>query len=414
MFGLELNSVAIGGIIITCITVVFGYIKGWVTPLWNYFIGHYTTSITVKDNYHVYYFINLALATRLNHEVGRFNLISDNITLGYRTLSKEGKQAKLVPGYGLHYLWLNNKPVFVWLSQRHLQQKEEGKSYEENINLWMPFSKASDIKILVDEGVDICKEFEKETKTIRIFHANKDYWVCSSRISPRPIDSVVLPQSTKENLLDDIEEFFASKEWYNNHGIPYRRGYLFYGPPGNGKTSIISALGGHFKCNIYIISLSSCVSDEYLNSLLSEINSKAIILLEDIDKIKVTNKGEKSDKITGLSLSGVLNAIDGVVGGDNYILFMTANNPERLDPALIRPGRIDKKIQFNNPSVEQLQKFISKFYDCPIFNKVTSLAEKIHGRDFSMANAQGFLMEHKKDLDGALANIDNYSIVLEC
>src|SRR5690606_7749955 len=128
--------------------------------------------------------------------------------------------------------------------------------------------------------------------------------------------------------------------------------------PGTGKSSFILALAGHLGLNLCLLSLSGLsLDDQGLQNLLSCVPSRSIVLIEDIDAA-FGNSGDvtpndlatsqsllgtrnKKDKSIGITFSGLLNAIDGVASGEGRLLFMTTNHPERLDPALIRPGRID-------------------------------------------------------------------------
>jgi mitochondrial chaperone BCS1 len=134
---------------------------------------------------------------------------------------------------------------------------------------------------------------------------------------------------------------------------------LLYGPPGTGKSSLSSAIAGHFGLNIYILSLSA-INEATLKSLFDKLPSRYIILLEDIDAVSSNRDAETEDSpqiVTGspsrisksaggkVSLSALLNVIDGVGSQEGRILIMTTNHITRLDEALIRPGRVDKKVK---------------------------------------------------------------------
>lgn len=150
---------------------------------------------------------------------------------------------------------------------------------------------------------------------------------------------------------------------YITRGIPYRRGYLFHGPPGTGKTSFISALAGHFGYSVCMLSLSErTLDDERLAYLLSNAPPNSFIVLEDVDAAFVSrdlyeNSQHKAyEGMTRVTFSGLLNALDGVASSEERILFMTTNHLNRLDPALIRPGRIDVQSLFGNCTRSMLVK----------------------------------------------------------
>ena len=419
MFGLETSSLVTTGVLITCAGFILNYLRSWFMPIWDYFIGKYTTTIEVRDAYHAHFYISLALAQRIQNKKGRFKLIASNTNIYGHIHSDNTRFTKLVPGYGLHFIKINNKPVLAWIQRRDLENRSEsdGKSFEEMTRFWMPFSEAEDINLLVEEGMEICKKCEQQAKTIKIYHPYCDTWKCSERVTTRKLDSIILPDTIKKSFIDDAGEFFDSKDWYENHGIPYRRGYLLYGPPGTGKSSLVSAMAGHFKCNIYTIPLASySLSDSSLLTLMRSIEPNSIVLFEDIDRIKISNEEKElatTGESAGITLSGLLNAIDGIVSGEGYVLVMTANHPEKLDEALVRAGRIDKKIKFNKPRHEELYKFIDKFYDGQEQSwNIDSLAERMFENDWSMADAQSYLLENKKSILDAINNFKSESVLV--
>ncbi|KAL2259919.1 hypothetical protein VTK26DRAFT_6242 [Humicola hyalothermophila] len=240
----------------------------------------------------------------------------------------------------------------------------------------------------------------------------------------RPMNTVVLDDQQKIRVLSDMNEYLhpATPRWYANRGIPLRRGYLFYGPPGTGKTSLSFALAGVFGLDIYVISLlDPSLTEEDLLALFTSLPRRCVVLLEDIDsaglrrasdadssasssssssdddddkgsgdrdskdakdkKTKKSRKSKKDWKVSdlarelkrqqhsdssekkGISLSGLLNAIDGVASHEGRVLIMTTNKPETLDEALIRPGRVDLQVAFSNATQEQARELFVRMYE---------------------------------------------------
>ena len=130
---------------------------------------------------------------------------------------------------------------------------------------------------------------------------------------------------------------------YIDRGIPYRRGYLMHGPPGCGKSSFVAALAGELGYDICVLNLSdSGLTDDRLSHALSTTPPTSLVLLEDIDAAFVQRSAnDRGGRQSHVTFSGLLNALDGVAAGEERILFMTTNHLDRLDPALIRPGRVD-------------------------------------------------------------------------
>lgn len=234
--------------------------------------------------------------------------------------------------------------------------------------------------------------------------ATYGYWSLGTRITPRPLQSVILDGSQASELLEDMKEFLASRRWYQETGVPYRRGYLLHGPPGNGKTSVVKALAGELDMSIYVLMLSDPdMNDNRVNELLAKVPDRNILLLEDIDCAFVKRK-RASGKEGGLTFSGLLNAIDGVASPEGRMIMMTTNHLDKLDPALIRPGRADVKLHFGNATADQAGRLFARFFPaCP--ELAVEFGDRIDDGHFSMATLQDYLMLHRRSPEDALRSI---------
>lgn len=201
---------------------------------------------------------------------------------------------------------------------------------------------------------------EYQTEQPQIFYMNSwGDWNAMS-LPPRPLDSVVLAGKYKEELLDDLNRFLSDEDVYIRLGMPWHRGYLFSGPPGTGKTSIVKSVAAHLGLSIYIISLGEVAKDSKMIATISSIPPKSVLLLEDLDVFKVTHDRDATKE--ELSLSGLLNALDGATTPHGLITFMTSNYPENLDPAIRRPGRVDKEFRLDYATHEQIERMFKYFY----------------------------------------------------
>ncbi len=194
----------------------------------------------------------------------------------------------------------------------------------------------------------------------------------------RTLDSVILPHGDVEEIVHDIEWFLRAEDWYRNLGIPYHRGYLLYGIPGTGKSSLISGLANKFGMPIYLMSLNE-MCDRTLLHAMATVTAGSIVVLEDVDCMGRTRKqlqppqnpqnGNKTPDTPesikdplGVTLSGLLNVLDGFKSPNGVMFVMTTNHMERLDPALLRAGRVDYRLRFELAKLEQKQELYKRFY----------------------------------------------------
>ena len=183
-------------------------------------------------------------------------------------------------------------------------------------------------------------------------------WTLPAPLPPRPVNSVTLRGALREDLLSDARTFLDSQSAYHEMGLPWHRGYLFYGPPGTGKTSFVLALANALNLDLYFMSLSDLDKDARLLETVGDIRSESLLLLEDIDVVHATRSRDDAES-RGVSLSGLLNALDGVATPNGLITVMTTNHVESLDEALLRPGRVDRKEEFGFIDDAQLAGIVS-------------------------------------------------------
>ena len=237
----------------------------------------------------------------------------------------------------------------------------------------------------------------------------------------RPLGSVILDEGVKEDIVADVKDFLQRQQWYVDRGIPYRRGYLLYGPPGSGKTSFIEALAGELDYSVAMINLSERgMTDDKLAMLLTKLPQRSILLLEDADAAFVNRQQRSSDGYSGatVTFSGLLNAMDGLAAGEERIAFLTTNHIDRLDAALIRPGRVDLLVRIGEATRYQAGQMWDRFYGdvdhdgqgrerfLKRLDELGLFGEE-HGVDVpkrhtSTAAIQGLFLFNKNDMEGAI------------
>ncbi|KAF7315334.1 hypothetical protein MIND_00048000 [Mycena indigotica] len=188
----------------------------------------------------------------------------------------------------------------------------------------------------------------------------------------RPIESIILPDGMLSDLIQDAKKFFSSEDWYHRAGIPHRRGYLLYGPPGTGKSSTIHAVASALNLEIHSFTLSSgFIDDGVLQRAITTIPKRSILLLEDIDSILPSREDDEENDLhpqpmlrsrSGVTLSGLLNILDGIGSEEGKLCFATTNYMDRLDPALMRPGRIDRRVRYTLATRVQARRLFERLF----------------------------------------------------
>lgn len=230
--------------------------------------------------------------------------------------------------------------------------------------------------------------------TLKISGCGTPEWVSHGQRPSRPISSVVLAPGIQEDLMSDARSFFKkkTKNWYYGHGIPYRRNYLFHGPPGTGKTSTIRALAGDQKLKACFMSLShEGFHDHTLVEALTSIPKPCLIVFEDIDALFSDRQNKTPSKIT---FSGLLNAVDGMMSTEGTLMIMTTNHRDKLDPALSRCGRIDRQFEFSLPGHSEIARYYSSFYPDAPEEYATGFADAVFARKEKRARSLATLQQH--------------------
>jgi chaperone BCS1 len=382
------------------------------------------------------------------------------------------------PYYGRHLLWHAGQPFLLRRSRRPSNQSMTlsypgTESTEDTLQLDCLGRSPGPIKSLLRDIKASSLARKRHSTTIRHPTPRErarwgGAWSKTASRPSRPLSTVILAAEQKDAIVKDMNEFLhpSSAGWYARRGIPYRRGYLFHGPPGTGKTSLSFALAGLFGLDVYAVSLQEpALTEGDLMLLFNGLPRRCVVLLEDVDaaglilregrgdegknkKTKGKGKGEdgKKDGVdgikkddekkedekkktaaaaaesytladlarelralpaataaatttssfndttsntpqrggararglnrslnakgglpnkepnAGISLSGLLNAIDGVASHEGRVLIMTTNHPEKLDAAFVRPGRVDRKVGFRLAMREEVKELFVRMY----------------------------------------------------
>ncbi|KAK6860970.1 mitochondrial chaperone bcs1 [Apiospora arundinis] len=399
--------------------------------IWGWVEEHLTSTVQISNSSEVRDMVVPWLASQQFACTARSSLVK--IRRGLETEEAKKKSLSYSPYRGTFPFFYQG--YMLWLSS---MEKDVGFHSQEVITISCLSRSPAIVKRLLED----CREAylkANEGKT-SIFEDNDGHWRRKEAKRIRKISTIIMDEETKASLMKDAENFVQSQRWYSSRGIPYRRGYLLYGRPGGGKSSLSLALAGRFGLEIYILNLSN-VSASNLRSLIADLPPRCVLLLEDVDAVNMTlsrqadsdtqkwedgnsTNSPRAKAKAGLSLSDLLNALDGVSAQEGRILVMTSNHPEHLDEALIRPGRVDLKIEL--PLADST---VAKELFCMVFKQaendicdperpvldgetVEGLAKQFSSRvpanTVSPAAIQSFLVQHKDNPRFAIKEVDKW------
>jgi mitochondrial chaperone BCS1 len=239
------------------------------------------------------------------------------------------------------------------------------------------------------------KSYSREAPlTVRLYGASSAIVRTQTKRQP---ETLALEPSLAAELFTDLDRFLDSRQIYAQRGIPWRRGYLFYGPPGTGKTSLVQAIASQYDRQLVSLSLAD-MDDSALLRAWSEISASCVIALEDIDSVFA---GRKS--LGKLSFSTLLNSLDGVGAVEGTIAILTTNHRDRLDPALIRPGRCDREFELGYLSAATCARMFDRFFPHTDFS--ADIAAKLGDAKIAPAVWQSYLQQFDR-ADVAAADCD--------
>lgn len=387
---LSWKTFALGGAGMGFASTLFATVRGWLNRSLTWLRGRFVASITVTTG-----------GGGLEEFLKWFAIQPYGTTCRTLEYLKKGEIASLVPGDGLHPIWIKGQRFLVNIASSEKENTYGNKNKTMTITYIGRNSRSA-----LEDLVKSVEEMNKKPPEIRfVYESRGSHWENVGEIVPRTLKGSVFPPGFVERIRGDLQAFYKSKDAYLERGLPWRRGYLFWGLPGTGKSSLIEALAGEFRKNIYLLAAGAMD----IRSLISEVDAQdSIIVMEDIDadtgnratertSIEVGEPDSpvalalKSDRRANLSV--LLNSLDGIGAPEGRVIFVTTNFRERLDPALTRPGRIDFEVEFpllTRETAAGLYKILGDLSDVP--------EEEFLGwaPGHTPADARGYLL--KKDL----------------
>ncbi|MGC1647406.1 MAG: AAA family ATPase [Candidatus Sulfotelmatobacter sp.] len=397
------NQFASGGLLLMIVGAVGAYLRAIPSRIWYWIVGQTTLSITVKDEDAAFAWVKQWFAEQ--KFLKRIRRVDLDTTVRNENLA-------LIPAPGRHWFWYRGRPFRV-----DFYRSEDTRGWTPKRSELLVFQTVgrdqSLLKSFVTEIASCHKKHERVRSSLYVY---SEYWGSVEGYNARLLDSVILQTGERERLVSDIEKFKSAKARYRRLGVPYHRGYLLYGPPGTGKTSLVSAIAGKFAMSIYAINLTD-FNDRSLTKAMNDVPPGSVVLFEDVDCMIASNPRSHAEKPSpgdprekpeaktvadkfGVTLSGLLNVLDGFHAPDDVLYMMTTNKIEALDPALLRPGRIDYRLYLGVASEEQKLELYRRFF--PLADEFEARAfVEAHPWAETMADFQGLLLEHAEKPAGS-------------
>jgi hypothetical protein len=329
-------------------------------------------------------------------------------------LPKEGDSGKEVEkarrvfyrqNQGKFVIRLNGKRVYIFKNKERLTNTNSVLSMFFNEYTIIGVRAKKEINELLETIVEATNK-KQNPNSVRVYAADYGGWYyLANKIDVKPLDKVVMTDDTVTDLLADMQRFAGDRDWYERMGIPYTRGYIFDGDPGNGKTTLALALASHLNRDVYTIDFNELNGNMSLKMAVKNIGENAILLVEDIDTF--FNGREIRNKKSELSFSAVLNSISGAMHKPGMIVIFTTNRKSELDPALIRAGRMDYHLTVKNPDERTIEKYFALFYGNGRNEEYLQqyFSEQAFPAGISMSDVQNICMDNRDDQTAAMDEV---------
>ena len=231
------------------------------------------------------------------------------------------------------------------------------------------YQNKDDIKKILDFSNKIyCENYLDDDlenyNTLTMYVYDDYYWENNGKKKKREIESIYIPKKLKTDLIKEFEIFESDTyiKRLEKLGITRKKVLMLEGPPGTGKSSLIMALASKLEKDIAYFSFTPDITDTKLIKSMQSCPSDSIIVFEDIDCLFEERKINDSSK-NNITFSALLNCLDGLVCRDGLIVIATTNHIDKLDPALIRSGRVDKVVNLTYMKKPEIFEMWKKFME---------------------------------------------------
>jgi chaperone BCS1 len=380
---------------------VFAYAKDLPKWLWERLMVLTTYRVTVYQTEELYDYImmwirdnhnskarNVEYTTRAaSYEENQFALETTDTEKG------KAKEIREIPVEDFFYLRKYGRLLRISFGRDKLENANNLKSvYLKHFTIRGIFASRA-IRKLMNQ---INQTYGNRKRDPNLYITNGHYFRHIGSITGKPLSQIVINKALKESIITDINTWKDSKDEYLRRGIAHKRGHCYFGPPGTGKTSLSKAIAIEYQMDVYMVNLNNVDGDDDLIGMFREIQPNSMLLFEDIDAY-FNGRTALNDQ-SKVTFSGLLNALDGVSSLQGIFIAVTTNHIEKLDPALIRPGRIDILREIGLATSNEASEYVSMFYNEPHTVELDA--------EISMSEIQNACLSNPNDATEAIKKLE--------
>lgn len=339
--------------------------------LWNFIARVSTTTVRFNSDSPDYEAVNRYITHNIVWDKFSRNFnFQTEIGFDHEEWKEFAKHRGLTAGYGTHIGFFKRWPLLI---ERTLEESQQTRDFKEYLTVTIFGRSRKRLESFSKAVSSAAGQAEDEFTKVPVFINSGSSWNRMGRLPLRRMDSVFTSNNTGNKVVEAIRSFEAKRDEHHRLGLPHHMGVMLHGEPGCGKSSMVHAIASETQRAIHYLNLGSVDSDKELTSLLSGTRdwSKIILAIEDIDAagVKVNRdhaekkkKKKDDDEPSGpISLSALLNVLDGILCPDGLVVVATTNHHDKLDPALKREGRFDHTFELGRLGYEDFERMAKMF-----------------------------------------------------
>ncbi|KAK9157078.1 hypothetical protein Scep_003652 [Stephania cephalantha] len=406
--------------LLTLLHSLYDSLQDLLTPFSYYDVPEFNAYSSNLDPNHFYRHVSLYLNSLHSASSARCLSLSR---------SPSGRLAfSLAPGHSLPDTFLGHR--LSWT--HHVDTLQDSLEEKRSFTLKLPKRHRHALLLpYLDHVSSSADAFDRQSRHLRLSTNNGNAWVYVPFNHPSSFNTLALDPDLKRRLTDDLSAFSTAKEYYHSVGRAWKRGYLLYGPPGSGKSSLIAAMANFLNYDVYDLELTKVSDNSELRALLMQTTNRSIIVIEDIDcsldlttfdrRVRSTNhkksnvksnekrtRGGDNNDGGRVTLSGLLNFTDGLWSccGEERIIVFTTNHKDHVDPALVRPGRMDMHVRLGVCGAHALKELARNYLgleDHPMFDVVESCMRA--GGALTPAEIGEMMLKNRRDPNVAMKEV---------